>query len=247
MKLLVVDDHALIRDGVRGVVKDLIPDAVVLDASDCAQAARLLEQHPDIELVLLDLKLPDGDGFSLLSELRANRPATAVVMLAGDDAPKTIATALDQGALGFIPKSASRAVMMNALRLVLSGGIYVPPEILAREAPRQGQPAPRSPGDFGLTERQSDVLTFMLRGQSNKTIAHALDLAEPTVKNHVTAILKALKVTNRTEAVVAARQLGWLLDRAAGDGARVVGRLSAVSKEPGHDRPKRHRSHGFVE
>jgi len=126
--------------------------------------------------------------------------------------------ALDLGALGYIPKSAQGDVILNALRLVISGGIYVPPEILAREellhSTRRSRGSGRSqvsPADIGLTDRQLDVLTLMMQGKNNKTICRKLNLAEPTVKNHVTAILKALKVTNRTEAVIAVNNRGWKL------------------------------------
>ena len=123
----------------------------------------------------------------------------------------------DLGALGFIPKSGQREVMLRALELIFAGGQYIPPEILMRDSPATPPAAkppvgerPRpSPADLGLTGRQLDVLRLMLQGKSNKAICRVLDLAEPTVKNHVTAILKALKVTNRTEAVIRVRELGW--------------------------------------
>jgi DNA-binding NarL/FixJ family response regulator len=125
--------------------------------------------------------------------------------------------ALDLGAMGYIPKSARNEVMLSALQLVFAGGMYIPPEILAREhlshtaAPSGGGRAIVSPADLGLTDRQLDVLVLMMQGRNNKSICRTLNLAEPTVKNHVTAILKALKVTNRTEAVIAANELGWKL------------------------------------
>jgi len=115
--------------------------------------------------------------------------------------------ALDHGALGFIPKSAGREVMMSALSLVFSGGVYIPPEILASKSPAAKPQLPAS--DLGLTGRQGDVLALMMQGKSNKAICRRLDLAEATVKNHVTAILKALGVSNRTEAVLAASARGW--------------------------------------
>src|SRR6478672_1043107 len=179
MKILVVDDHALIRDALRGVLKELKDDASVVEASDSRQALRLTDENPDVGLILLDLNLPDRSGFDLLADLRGSHPAVSV--------------------------------------LVFSGGVYVPPEILGPREPsakrgRAGAGArPGSPRELGLTDRQVEILALMMQGKSNKAICRSLDLAEPTVKNHVTAILKALKVTNRTEAVIAVGALGWEL------------------------------------
>jgi DNA-binding NarL/FixJ family response regulator len=218
MKILVIDDHALIRQAMQGVLKKLRRDAVALEASNYKQAMQVIANHPDISLILLDLTLPDRDGFSVLSELRERHPAVSIVVLSALQDPANVIKALDMGALGYIPKSAKGDVILHALRLVISGGIYVPPEILAREelsnsVPRQldGDRSRFSPADVGLTSRQLDVLALMMHGKNNKTICRTLDLAEPTVKNHVTAILRALKVSNRTEAVVAVNQLGWKL------------------------------------
>ena len=217
MKVLVVDDHALIREALRGVLKELKGDATIIEASSCQQAMRLVDEHSDFSLILLDLNLPDRNGFTVLAELRERYPAISAVVLSALNDRDTVTKALDLGALGFIPKSSTREVMLSALRLVFSGGIYIPPDILVRQtAPSPSdtsgtQPRPSSPRDLGLTDRQVDVLALMMQGKSNKAICRTLELAEPTVKNHVTAILKALKVTNRTEAVIAVGALGWNL------------------------------------
>jgi DNA-binding NarL/FixJ family response regulator len=214
MKILLVDDHALIRDALRGVIKDLMDDASVLEASDCRQAMRLIQDHPDLHLVLLDLNLPDRNGFAVLADLRQRYATISIVVLSTINDRDSVLRALNLGALGFIPKSSPREVMVNALRLVFSGGIYVPPEALAPvETKEMKQARPASPADVGLTERQIEVLALLMRGKSNKAISRLLDMAEPTVKHHVTAILKALRATNRTEAVIAVGALGWQLPR----------------------------------
>jgi DNA-binding NarL/FixJ family response regulator len=219
MKILVVDDHVLIREALRGVLKELNGGAtVIIEASDSRQAMRQMEQNPDVDLVLLDLGLPDRDGFETLSELGEHYPTVSVIVLSAHRDRDRVMQALDLGALGFIPKSASREVMLSAFNLIFSGGIYIPQEILARHDEAASAPASKvqtsltqvsGTNDLGLTQRQMQVLALMMHGKSNKAICRALDLAESTVKIHVSAILKALKVTNRTEAVIAAGALGF--------------------------------------
>jgi DNA-binding NarL/FixJ family response regulator len=213
MKILVVDDHMLIREALRAVLRELKPDAAIVEAADARRAMECVEENPDLELVVLDLNLPDGSGFDVLVALRERHPAMSVVMLSASNDRDDIARALDLGALGFVTKSAKREVMLGAFKLIFSGGIYVPPEILRRRPPVRGpEPAvvgpPPGAAGLGLTPRQMEVLALMMQGKSNKAICRVLGVAEPTVKNHVTAILRALKATNRTEAVIAAGALG---------------------------------------
>ena len=176
---------------------------------------------PTSSSILLDLSLPDRDGFALLAELRERYPGDLGRRPVGAQRSRQCGAGARSRRARLHSEIAPREVMLSALQLVFSGGIYIPPEILgaaqARAAAAPSRSARRkadgSPADLGLTERQVDVLALMMQGKSNKAICRALDLAEPTVKNHVTAILKALKVTNRTEAVIAAATLGWELPR----------------------------------
>jgi DNA-binding NarL/FixJ family response regulator len=219
MKILVIDDHVLIREALRSVLAELNDDVSLLEACDYRQMTLLIEQHPEVNLVLLDLNLPDRDGFAVLAELRERHPATSVVVLSALKDRMSMIRALDLGALGFIPKTTPREIMLSALRLVVSGGIYVPAEILADEESRSS-PKPLADDlthvrsiDLGLTARQIEVLALMAQGRTNKAISRTLNMAGPTVKNHITAILKALKVSNRTEAVITVGKLGLKLPR----------------------------------
>jgi DNA-binding NarL/FixJ family response regulator len=212
MKILVADDHALIREALRHVLKELDGDVTVLEARDGGSTCRLVNENVDLDLLLLDLNLPGTSGFATLAELRRDHAALPVVILSAQEDAATMRAALDRGAMGFIPKSANNAVMLSALRLVLSGGRYVPPELLnaapgvaLSDAPLS---APKSPAELGLTERQLDVLALMAQGKSNKQICRDLGLAEATVKIHVTAILRTLKVASRAQAIVAVNRLG---------------------------------------
>lgn len=210
MKILVIDDHHLIREALRGVLKQLRRDATVLESSNAAQAMNVIAGQTDINLVLLDLNLPDRDGFSLLEELRRSHPTISVVVLSAAQDRSNVLKALELGASGYIPKSAQREVMLGAIQLVLAGGVYIPPQILERETssgsvatPIDRQQVELCGSQRGLTERQIDVLSLMMQGMNNKTICRTLNLAEPTVKNHVTSILRAFKVSNRTAVVIA--------------------------------------------
>jgi DNA-binding NarL/FixJ family response regulator len=158
MKILVVDDDVLSRKALRNVLKELGADITVLEAADNREAMRLIEEHPDLGLIVLDLNLPERDGFSVLSELRVRHPAISVVVMSAEQDRHSVVKALDQGALGFIPKSAQRDVMLSALQLVFAGGVYIPPEFLFRkrrddgdlpEAPAPAVPPTRSLGPQG--------------------------------------------------------------------------------------------------
>jgi DNA-binding NarL/FixJ family response regulator len=220
-RILVVDAHFLIREALREALKKMTGGVSLIEATDGHQAMRFLSEQSQIDLVLLELDLPDRDGLSFLAELHQRYPAIPVVMFPARYSRESVMRTLALGASGFIPKSAQREVMLSALELVLAGGVYIPPEILSHEGATPLRPNPVevdaravTPADVGLTERQIDVLQLIMQGKSNKAICRELKLAEPTVKNHVTAILKALKVHNRTQAVLAVgdlrkgRQLG---------------------------------------
>ena len=208
MKILVIDDHVLIREALQGVLKKLRRDATILEASNGGQARRLIEEHSDLELILLDLNLPDADGFHLLADLRAGYPAVSIVVLSAGNERDNVVRALDLGALGFIPKSAPRAVMLSALQLVFSGGIYIPPEILGHRELQPPQAPQRSAGDrldvkptdLGLTERQVEVLTWVARGKTNAEIGRILSLKTGTIGKYLERIFPKLGVENRTAA-----------------------------------------------
>jgi DNA-binding NarL/FixJ family response regulator len=219
LKILVVDDHPLIREALRQVLQALDTRIELLEAVTCAEALELTRCNQDISLILLDLALPGVDGFEALRQLREEFPGIPVVVLSASEQPETVLRAIDGGAMGFIPKTSSSQLLIGALRLVLSGGIYLPLEVLRRqEAIAPGAPPPaataaqlRNPREIGLTERQSQVLALVVQGKPNKLICRDLNLAEGTVKIHMSAILKALGVTNRTQAVIAVSKLGLKL------------------------------------
>jgi DNA-binding NarL/FixJ family response regulator len=215
VKILMVDDHHLVRDGLRPVLEQLATPsdpATVFEASSYASAIERADEHPDIDLVVLDLHLPDVAGFAALADLQERHPGLPIVVMSGEDDPALMRQAIDYGALGFIPKSSTSAVILNALRLVLSGGTYLPREIMWSAAP-PAQKAPAAlatpiPAGLDITPRQADVLALLLTGKSNKVICRELNLAESTVKNHVAAVFRALNVTSRVQAVLAASRLG---------------------------------------
>jgi DNA-binding NarL/FixJ family response regulator len=216
MKALIVDDHALIREALHAVLEQLKRQIVIFEASNGRRALQIVEEHPDLGLILLDINLPDRDGFSVLADLRERYATIAIIVLSASDDQDTLKRAFSLGALGFIPKTTEREVMLNAIQLVLSGGIYIPPEVLDGEETTSpwhaNKPASSKFLDgLRLTDRQIEVLALLMEGKNNKAIARTLNMGVPTVKNHITVIFKALKVTSRTEAVIKLGQMGWEL------------------------------------
>jgi DNA-binding NarL/FixJ family response regulator len=228
MKVLLVDDHPLILSALQTVIKGLGDDVSVLGAGSAAEARNALNEDSNYDLVLLDLALGDADGFELLTELRATYPALPVVVVSASDRTSDVIRAIDLGAMGFVPKRSSNDQLFDALRMVMSGGLYVPPMMLGLDpgATHEGdtvpdvmrpvgvqanqaafQKGPSSLDAVGLTPRQHDVLGLLLQGKPNKLIARELNVSVETVKDHVAAVLRALGVSSRTQAVLAVSQM----------------------------------------
>jgi DNA-binding NarL/FixJ family response regulator len=209
MKLLVIDDHALLRDGLVALLRQFEQGAEVLQASETAEGLRLLEANPDLDVVFLDLNMPAQGGMEALPLFARRCPQLPVIVLSSSEDPNDVRLALKSGACGYVPKSASPKNILSALRLVLSGEIYVPPLMLDTGPAVIGDSRRAAPdGSDRLTERQTEVLRQLCRGLTNKEISRALDLSEKTTKSHITAIFKALGVVNRTQAATAARRAG---------------------------------------
>ncbi|MDB5432287.1 MAG: two component transcriptional regulator, LuxR family [Caulobacter sp.] len=200
MKLLIVDDHSIIREGLSAVLSRAMPGAEVLHAHDGPSGLAALEANADLDAVFLDLNMPGGGGMAAITAFGTRRPGLPIVILSSSEDPADVRRALSLGALGYVPKSASPNTLVSALSLVLSGAVYVPPLMLDAALPHGGGARTEA-----LTGRQIEVLGALANGLSNKEIAIKLDLAEKTVKAHVGAIFRALNVVNRTQAANAAR------------------------------------------
>lgn len=215
MKILLIDNHALFREGVRHVLQQL-PGGVdeILEADSFTDALKLAGQHPDLNLVLLELKIPGSEGAVSVGLLRQHYPRIPVVVLSGEEDCRVINKAMSYGASGFVRKSSNATILLNALKLALSGNTSVRPQLSQKFATttwnknnRDGKRGPNA-NEYGLTVRQMDILKHLTAGLSNKEIGAAVNLAEGTVKTHVAAIYHALCVNNRMEAMRATRKLG---------------------------------------
>jgi DNA-binding NarL/FixJ family response regulator len=212
MNVLVVDDHPVLREGIAALLRQAGPETVVHQGGDVAGALQLAAERADLDVIVLDLMMPGIGGMEAIAEFGRIRPDVPVIVLSSSEDPRDARKALAQGALGYVPKSASQHTLLSAIRLVLDGELYVPPLILNDIADvashRLGHPG--RGGGSALTDRQIDVLKRVSEGQPNKIIAHELELSEKTVKAHITAIFKALNVVNRTQAALVGRQMGLI-------------------------------------
>lgn len=206
MKILIVDDHSVVREGVAALLLSGFAGSLVLEAHDCPRGLEIVDQHADLDIVVLDLGLPGMGGMSAIPEFGRRRPALPVIVLSSSENAHDVKEALALGALGYVPKSASRQTLLDAMEFVLKGHVYVPPfTLLPDTAPVMATEAVEEPAPH-LTTRQLEVLKLLSRGLSNKEIGNTLDLSEKTVKVHITGIFRSLHVINRTQAASAARQ-----------------------------------------
>jgi len=217
MKILLVDDHALFREGMRYVLQQLHGGvSEILEAGNFPDGLKLAEQHPELDLALLDINMPGSEGPTSIRLFHQRYPHIPVVVVSGEEGRGYMKKVMDYGAMGFVCKSSTSSVMLSALNLVLSGGIYIPPQILQQHgvtAENEMELADRrslNTNEYGLTQRQMEVLTHLAAGMSNREIAEKIHLAEGTVKVHVAAVYQALRVGSRMEAVREAGKLGLL-------------------------------------
>jgi len=218
MKILLIDDHALFRDGILLVLEGLPMPVVTLEASSYESAKKIIDETDGIDLVLLDLDLPGISFLEALKAIHQQLPASPIVILSGTEDYQIVEQALHLGARGYIPKSSPAKIMLNALQLVISGDTYVPAAILQNrdintDNATDNQTATKTkqkPPEHKLTPRQSEVLTQLAEGKSNKEIGKVLFLTESTIRAHVAAILRSFDVSNRTQAVRYAVQNAWV-------------------------------------
>lgn len=199
MHLLIADDHDLLRDALRSHLERALPGTEVLGAGSVDAALALLTSRQDIDLLLLDLRMPGMNGLDGLSRIRAAHPQVKVALMSGEAGPGDIRTALALGAIGFLPKTLPGEAMVDAVRRLANGESFVPDGAIDGAAGDQA---------VGLTRREREVLDFLLKGLSNKEIARRLVLEEVTVKLHVRGVCRKLKARNRTQAAMRAVELG---------------------------------------
>jgi len=210
MQVLLADDHALFREGFSLLLRQLDPDVQVIETGCFEAALACTISRPDIDIALLDLNMPGMNGAEGIARFREQDGDLPVVVISASEDVADIKHLLDAGAAGYIPKSSPSQVMLAALRLVLSGGVYVPVNVL-QDLDLLDEPAHKSKrAGSQMTDRQLQVLRLIVQGKPNKLIARELQLSEGTVKIHLASIYRALDASNRTEAAMAARDLGLL-------------------------------------
>ena len=210
MKVLIADDHALFRDGLGMRLEQIDPNVVILQASSFGQALKILDQEKKIDLVVLDLDMPDMPWEEGLGEMRKKAECARFVVVSASEDVRNIRKVLESGVCGYIPKRSDSNILSGALKLILDGGTYIPPAMLDNGIDYNGSSHISNPLKKNLTNRQSQVLDLIAQGKSNKQIAYDMGVSEATVKLHINALLRSLKVNNRTQAVITAQKMGLI-------------------------------------
>ncbi|WP_280563015.1 MULTISPECIES: response regulator transcription factor [unclassified Chromohalobacter] len=206
-KFIVADDHPLFRAALNQALRQVAPQAEIVEADTMEATSDMVMRHPDADLILLDLHMPGAHGFSGLIQLRGQSPEVPVVVISGSEEPPVVRRAIDYGASGFIPKSSSLDVIAEAIRQVLEGEVWLPEEMAEILGESNEEEARFAEAIASLTPQQFRVLNMLNEGLLNKQIAYELNVSEATIKAHVTAILRKLGVHSRTQAVIAAQKL----------------------------------------
>jgi DNA-binding NarL/FixJ family response regulator len=206
-RIALADDHPIVRSALISALACLGPEVTFVEAHDAASTLTLVDQHRDLDLLLMDLNMPGARGIDTVSEIRTRAPLLPVAIISAEENSRVVSSLLAIGVCGFIPKTDSPNVIVSAVRLMLDGGAYVPPRLLKTDGVSLSDTGTSSAAArLGLTERQLDVVRLLARGESNKMIARHLGVTEGTVKVHLLAIFRALNVRNRTGAVISAQR-----------------------------------------
>ncbi|WP_409284741.1 response regulator [Pseudomonas protegens] len=213
-KILIADDHPLFREANHNVISDGSPGSEVTETADLDSALALTQEHDDLDLILLDLNMPGMHGLNGLITLRNEAPTIPVVIVSAEQDKQIVLQAITYGAVGFITKSSARSQMTEAIEQILNGNVYLPPDIIRTQKSQPGRRSSETPSFppellQALTRKQLLVLERMTKGESNKQIAYTLDIAETTVKAHVSAILRKLNVHNRVQAILSAGDIDF--------------------------------------
>ncbi len=208
MKILIADDHALFRDGLALRLEEIAPDAAILQASSYSQIFKILKTESQIDVLILDVEMQDMPWLESLKQIHTLAPKMKIIVVSASEDSRTIRTILATGVKGYIPKRSEVKVFNNALKLIIEGGSYVPPNLLENTA--INTLSGRNIGIKMLTTRQSQVLDLIAQGKSNKQIAYDMGVSESTVKLHINALLRSLHVSNRTQAVITAQKIGLI-------------------------------------
>ena len=206
-KIVIADDHPLFRAALKQAVSKVAKQVDIVEVSTMAELQDVASEHNDADLVLLDLTMPGASGFSSLVYLKGQSPEMPVMVVSGNEDHNVIRRSIEYGALGFIPKSVALETMVEAVQAALGGNAWIPEDVNLDAPVVDDREAKVAKGIASLTPQQFRVLIMLMQGLLNKQIAYELDVSEATVKAHVTAILRKLKVHSRTQAVIVARSL----------------------------------------
>lgn len=209
MKILIADDHALFRDGLAMRLEEINPEAILLHAANFSQALKILDKESNIDMIIIDLDMPDMKWEEGIEEVRKKSENASLVVISASEDIRNIKKILSSGIKGYIPKRSDPKIMHSALKLILEGGTYIPPALIETKSENGVGNNHRGSGKT-LTNRQSQVLDLIAQGKSNKQIAYEMGVSEATVKLHINALLRSLKVNNRTQAVVTAQKMGLI-------------------------------------
>lgn len=209
MKVLITDEQSLFRDGLPLRLKQINQDINILQSSNLIEMQKILSKEPDIDILILDIDIAAPNTTDIINKIKTISPQTKIVAISTSEDTRNIRKILSNGVKGYIPKKSDSNILSGALKLILDGGTYIPMAMLENNT-EYNKNIPQAQLKKNLTNRQSQVLDLIAQGKSNKQIAYEMGVSEATVKLHINALLRSLRVNNRTQAVITAQKIGLI-------------------------------------